>query len=80
MTMETLTAILGWSSIINFAVLTLSFLVIKLWPALLSNFQAKLLGIDAEDLRLMYIKWLGAYKIGIILFNLVPYIALRIVV
>ena len=78
-TVESLSAFLGWSLVINLAVLILSFLTIRLGPPLLSNLQAKLMGLDVESTRKIYLKVLGTYEILIIFFNLVPYLTLRIV-
>lgn len=59
---ETLTTFLGWSTVINFGVLAVS--AIPAW-----SFEIR---------PLIYFQYLAQYKIAIFVFNLVPYIALKI--
>ena len=42
------------------------------------NIHAKMTGVSEAELPRIYIEFLGSYKTFIIVFNLVPYIALKI--
>ena len=37
-------------------------------------------GVDPTELPALYFKYLGNFKIGILLFNLAPYVALKLMV
>lgn len=78
MTLETLTSVFGWMSVINIAFLlisTLLMLVLKDWATTL---HARLFDIDAGAARLEWYRWLGNYKIFALITSIVPYIALRL--
>ena len=36
-------------------------------------------GVPAQDVRIVYFKYLAHYKIAILIFNLAPYLALRVI-
>ncbi len=79
MTIETLTAFLGWCTLINVGLLIFSTLMISLGAKKFSELHAQMFGLEAADLPLAYFKYLGHYKIAILVFNLVPYLALKII-
>lgn len=69
---------LGWCTLLNLGLLVAS--TVALWVARkpVAKLHARLFGIDADKLPAMYFQYLANYKIAIIVFNLVPYLALRI--
>lgn len=73
-----LTTFFGWCTVINLGVYLFSALFIIVFKRFTINLHSKILGIEASELPNMYFKFLGNYKIGIILFNLSPYIALKL--
>jgi len=75
---ETLREFLGWCSVINIGVLLLSSIMVVLMRGWIVKLHARMTGIDEEELPVLYFKILGNYKMLIVLFNVVPYIALRI--
>jgi len=75
---ETIREFLGWCSVINIGLLLLSSIMIVLMRSWVVNIHAKMTGINEEELPILYFQVLGNYKMLIILFNLVPYIVLRI--
>jgi len=79
MDMTTLTAIFGWMLLINLAVYGLAAVVIIFARDWVSNFEARITGIPAEEWPGYFIDYLSRYKIAIMVFNLAPYVALRIV-
>ena len=79
MEMAVLTAIFGWMLVINIVVYTLAAVVIIFARDFASNLEARITGIPAEKWPDIFINYLSHYKIAIMMFNLAPYMALRIV-
>jgi hypothetical protein len=78
MTVETLTELLGWASAINIAILIFSTLMLIVTRGSITKIHSKLFGIDEKDLGRAYFQYLGQYKIAIIVLNIAPYVALKI--
>ena len=77
--MNALTIFLGWCSIINISILFLSIVALGLVRKPVARMHSKIFGVSESDLPSAYMQYLGNYKIVIIVFNLVPYIALKII-
>lgn len=71
--------VLLWCTIINYAVLILWFGVFVVAHGWLLNLHGRLFHLSEERLSSIHYLGMAIYKIGILLFNLVPYIALSIV-
>lgn len=69
---------IGWCSVINIAMLFVSTLMIMILRGFIVKIHANLTGVSEEDLPRIYLEFLGNYKILIIMFNVVPYVALSI--
>jgi hypothetical protein len=78
MTLELATRALLWCAAINYAVLLLWVSISLLPHEWLYRLVAKRFRITAERFDTINFALIGLYKIGIFLFNLVPYISLRI--
>ncbi|SHM17958.1 DUF6868 family protein [Roseibium suaedae] len=78
MTLLELKAFLGWCSILNFGLLLVSALVLVLFADRLVRLHAALFQMDPADLRRLYLQSLAFYKVLILTFNIVPYVALVI--
>ena len=78
MTVESLTELLGWASIVNIAILLFSTLLLIAMRGAIANLHSKLFGLDEKDLGRAYFQYLAQYKIAIITLNITPYIALKI--
>ncbi len=78
MTTVALTAFLGWASIVNIAVLMLSTVMLIAMRGVISKIHSRLFGLDEKDLGRAYFQYLAQYKIAIIVLNIAPYIALKI--
>ncbi len=79
MTTETLTALLGWTSVINIALLMVTTISLISMRGVITKVHAKLFGMDEKDLGRAYFQYLAQYKIAIIVLNIAPYLALRII-
>lgn len=77
-TMETLTTFFGWCSAINIGLLMLTSLSLLVMRGTITKIHSKLFGLSEEDLARAYFQYLAQFKIAVIVFNLVPYIALRV--
>jgi len=79
MTIENTLAVLGWSMVVNFGILMVWALAIKLAPGLLYRTQSIVTAISREDMdRIMY-TLMGQFKLALLVTHFGPYIALRIV-
>ncbi len=78
MSIETIREFLGWCTVINvglFFVVLVKILLLRDWA---SRVHAKMFRVDEATMRQAYFQFLVNYKIAVIVFNLVPYIALSI--
>ena len=80
MDIQKLTKFFMWCSIINGALLVLSMMGIILGPDFGLSLQTKLFHIPRETLNLALYLYLGVFKIAWLVFNVTPYVTLRIVV
>ncbi len=78
MTMEEITVLLGWTCVINIAVLLLSGLGVIAMRERIAKIHSQLFGLDEKDLGRAYFQYLAQYKIAIIVLSIAPYIALKI--
>ncbi|MFC1593965.1 DUF6868 family protein [Candidatus Omnitrophota bacterium] len=77
MTIETIRTFLGWCTVINSGVFMLSSILIIAIRGTASRFHGKMFNLDEKSLSQAYFQYLGQYKIAIIVFNIVPYFALK---
>ncbi len=80
MTTEALTEFFGWASIVNIAIFTLSTLMLIAMRRAIAKIHSKLFGLDENALGRAYFHYLAQYKIVIIVLNIAPYIALKIII
>ena len=78
MTLETLTELLGWASVLNIVVLMLSTITLVVMRGTIAKLHSQLFGLDEKDLGRAYFQYLAQYKIAIIVLNVAPYLALKI--
>ena len=77
--MESITAILGWCIVLNFAFFASTAIGIMVAGKQLAQFHSKLFGLEASELPKVYFQYLGHYQTIIVAFNLMPYIALKLI-
>ncbi|MAD17478.1 MAG: hypothetical protein CL579_15640 [Alteromonadaceae bacterium] len=70
--------IFGWMSLINIGLLSLATLALMWMGEGITSVHSRLFSIPERRLKTMYINYLAHYKLLIFVFNLVPYIALKI--
>lgn len=79
-TFDTLTTFLGWCSVINISIFVFTVIILMTLREPISKIHSKLFGLNPVNLPLTYFQYLGNYKIAIFMFNLAPYIALKIMI
>ena len=70
--------LLGWSLLINILILLFVTVVMVSARSFVVAIHSKILGLGEEELLLVYANYLSQYKIAVLVFNLSPYCALRI--
>jgi Family of unknown function (DUF6868) len=78
MTIAELTELLGWGSVINIGFLMLSFFAVTFMRKIAVQIHSNLFGLKEEDLLRAYFQYLAQYKIVVLVFFVVPYLALKI--
>lgn len=76
---QTVREILGWCSTLNIGILLFSSVILIIAGSPIKRIHAKMFGLSESDLSCAYFQYLAQYKIAILVFNLAPYLALRIV-
>jgi hypothetical protein len=79
MTAETLRHFLGWSGVINFGILAVWGLFFTLAHQWMFKMHRRLFKLTVERFDTIHYGGMAFFKILIIVFNIVPYLALRIV-
>ncbi len=79
MTIEVIRGVLAWSAVINFGLLLWWFLFFSLAHDWTYRFHGKWFRLTTEQFDALHYGGMAVFKLGILLFNLVPYLALRIV-
>ena len=79
MDLRKLTEFFKWCTIINVALFILSAIMFLAAPDFIYSAHGQLFHIPREAFDVVIYSFLGLYKIVILVFNLVPYVALLIV-
>lgn len=79
MELETITHFMGWSLLINLGFFLIASFMLMFFRGMPVKMHSKLFGVDEEFLKQSYFNYLANYKLLIIVFNLAPYMVLRLV-
>ncbi len=79
MTIDLARSVLGWCTVINVGILLFWFLMYVLARGFIKRWHSKLFPLSAEQFDTIHYRGILYYKLGITLFNLVPYLALVII-
>lgn len=77
MTLIQLIELFKWMTLINIGIMILSAILIGVFKEVIFKIHGTFFGIPKDNLTTVTYGYLGAYKLLIIVFNLVPYIALQ---
>jgi len=78
MTLSQVTIFMGWVSVINLGLLFLWFFILTALKGVILPFHSQIFGLSVDDLSRIYFQYMVQFKILVIVFNVVPYIALKI--
>ena len=78
MTLTEIANFLGWCTLLDFGLLILATLALAIAHEPVSKLHGKWFHMEPADLSRAYFGFLANFKILVIVFNLVPYLALRI--
>jgi hypothetical protein len=78
MTVESAQSFLLWCLFINYGILLLWFLVFWLGHDWMFRLHGRWFRMSNERFDAIHYAGMAVYKVGILLFNLVPYVALRL--
>ena len=67
--------VLWWSSVINVGLIILSFVLLASMRPFIYRMHSKLFPVSEQQFNVVVYSFLGVYKIFIFVFNIVPYIA-----
>ena len=79
MTIEILSRILGWTTVVNMSILTLWFLLFMFCHDAVYRLHSKWFELSTVCFDSIHYAGIAFYKIGIFLFNLAPFLAIQIV-
>jgi len=78
MDIATIQAFLMWCTIVNVALLTVSFILCAAAKDWIYSMHSRWFPISRESFHVAVYSFLGLYKLLILMFNVVPYVALLI--
>jgi hypothetical protein len=76
--LEAVTTFFAWTTVVNFALLLFSTIMLIAMRRTISGLHGKMFGLETADLSRAYFQYIAQYKIAIIVFSLAPYVALRL--
>ena len=79
MSIEIFKGFLLWCLIANYVVLIVWFLVFVFWRKWLIKLHTRWFNLTPESFDIVHYGGMAVYKIGILLFNLAPFVALCII-
>lgn len=78
MDIQTLTSFFMWCTIINTGFLLFLALIFMLTPDLAYRMQSRFIPISRETFNIAFYSFIGLFKVFVLVFNVVPWIALLI--
>ena len=79
MNTENLKKMLAWSAVVNYVILIIWFVAFIVAHDWIRDVHTRWFKLSAEQFDLANYMGMSIYKIGVLLFNITPYLALRIV-
>jgi hypothetical protein len=79
MSIELMRSFLLWCTVINYGILLMWFAMFVWAHEWIQRIHGRWFRLTAEQFDCLHYAGMSVYKIGILLFNLAPYVALRIV-
>ena len=78
MSLKTLKTFFFWMTVINFLILVISTVGVVMLTQEMKVIHSQMFQVPSDELSQIYLKYLAWYKLLWMIFNLVPYISLRV--
>lgn len=78
MTQDFLTTVFGWMTVLNFAVLLVTTLMIVTLRDWIAGIHSRMFQMERAEVNRAYFRYLANYKILTIIFCLMPWLALKL--
>ena len=75
---EEIAIFVGWCTVINIGLLLLALIAIAIFHDFVGDIAGKIFGVSSEDAKIVLLQVFQQFRLVVIFFNLVPYIALKI--
>ncbi|MFH6954583.1 MULTISPECIES: DUF6868 family protein [Pseudoalteromonas] len=79
MSIDQITTFLGWATIANCLIVSVSMVIFLLFRSTIVSIHSQLFNVEHKALNVVYIQYFAFYKILIVFFNLVPYLTLKLI-
>ena len=79
MNIEIIRGFLGWCSVINIGIMMLQTILIIVLRKALVKMHGKMFDLDEKFIMQACYQYLGQYKVAVLVLNIVPYFALKII-
>ncbi|HZJ94345.1 MAG TPA: hypothetical protein VFD11_02030 [Thiopseudomonas sp.] len=76
--LSALISFFGWCAVLNIGLLILAAIILIVFNPQVKALHIKYIAIDQAELNSIYFSFLGRYKLAIIMLNVVPYWALKL--
>lgn len=80
MDMELLSSFLGWCTVLNMTILIIASVSLFNGLERIMKIHRQFIALSDDELKAQYFRYLATYKLLILVFNIVPYVALRLAV
>lgn len=77
MSIDQLTQFFGWCTIINMGVIMVTSILLVFFRQSIARIHHRMMAVPESGLYRLYFQYLAAYKILLLVFNLVPWLALK---
>jgi hypothetical protein len=78
--LQMMTAFFGWCAVLNIGLLLFTAIWIIVFRDFTKSIHRAILSVDQDSLDVIYFQFMGNLKIAVIVFNVVPYLALKMMV
>lgn len=77
--LATITSFFGWCSVIGIMLLTFSSIMVISLRHKTAQIHGKMFHLEEDQLSKLYFQYLAQFKIALIILNIIPYFALKII-
>jgi hypothetical protein len=78
--LQTMIAFFGWCAVLNIGFLLFTAIWLIVFRDFTKSIHSAILGVDQDSLDVIYFQFMGNLKIAVIVLNVVPYLALKMMV